>query len=721
MPAACGCPGHDRNIRSVLADNRGSSPVTRGSSLIVVGNGPSLRNVDAGRFAGIDTIGMNAAYRAWERRDWWPTYYACADHRLALSHLDFFRDAAASRRFRRMLLPATVLEDAPELANNRDVEFIDQYLPYWYEQLGAAAGLARRQSPFFESIQPSLVTTGAICLRWGASLGYTRIGLIGIDCRYVALPAWQTESDSDLSLRMAKTPDDNPNYFFDDYQREGDLFNVPQPSEHGSNLHLAAIAAVRDDFRIQRTPVTLTNLSEGSELARLGALPFQPLDFFLGASGIGLVTLDHRARWSLDGARAQLAALGNPDLLPVATPQDDGAPSLLLLVPDGAQAEEMATLDLYFADDFHLPRLFDGLHIVRSDPDLSQAEILERYAADRAGFALMLDARAAPLRFGWLSALTDLCRAYGGARTIGSDALVNLRTDDGETIDTPAVIDIGRHAAETLDEVRSDFPAAVLALNALWITVEAQAAEADIWRRDGDRLSIIEPPAGRSAADPWFLGTGLLSRITIGLGAMGGAFRPGDEIEIAVGYAAVGGWLTIEVQAADTGSTLAGSEAFDVQGIGRHAFRAALPSLSPALRIRVALAEPTSPDAFDPIVRLDRIAISLHRATAEIGRARLERLRETSDFDHLDADAIVENYGQSRAFLANGESSFRHEIALSMGYGETARCSARYGEGNLILALGGRMAVIENPDPERETGIVRIVSEFALASAAAQD
>ncbi|WP_404710968.1 hypothetical protein [Sphingomonas sp. MMS24-J13] len=704
-----------------MADNRSALRVNRGPSLIVVGNGPSLRDVDPERFAGIDTIGMNAAYRAWERHDWWPTYYACADHRLALSHIDFFRDAAASRRFRRMLLPATVLHDAPELAHDPDVEFIDQYLPYWYEQLGAPAGLARRQSPFFESTRPSLVTTGAVSIRWGASLGYARIGLIGIDCRYVALPAWQTESDTDLSLRMAETPEDNPNYFFADYQREGDLFNVPQPGEHGSNLHLAAIATVRDDFRIQHMPVTLTNLSEGSELSRQGALPYQRLDAFLGASGIGLVTLDHRARWTLDRARAQLAAMGNPDLLPTATPQDHDAPGLLMLVPDEAEAGEIATLDRYFSGHFHLPYLFDGLRIVRCDPDLPRDEILERYAADRAGFGLTLDARALPLRFGWLEVLTELCRTHGGAGAIGSATLVNLRMPDGEAIDTAAIVDIGRHTAETLDDVRADFPAAVLALNALWIRAEEPEIEADTWHRDCDRLNIVEPPAGPTAADPWFLGAGLFARVAIGLAPMGGAFRPGDEIDVEVHYAAVGGWLAIEVQAADTSSTLGKSEPFEAQGVGHHSFRIALPSLSQALRIRVALAEPALPDGFDPIVRLDRIAVSLLRGDMQIGRARLERLREKSDFDNLDAAAIIEHFGQSRAFLANGESSFRHEIALSIGYGETARCSARYGEGNLIVALGGRMAVIENPDPESEAGIIRVVSEFARTSAAAQD
>jgi hypothetical protein len=699
--------------------------VNRGAQLIVIGNGPSLRNVAPERFVGIDTLGMNAAYREWQRRDWWPTYYACADHRLALSHIDFFRTAAANGRFRRMLLPATVLKEAPELARNPDVEFIDQYLPYWFEQLGAPAGLARRQSVFFESANPSLVTTGAVGLRWGAALGYSRIALIGIDCRYVALPAWRTESDSDLSLRMAETPPENPNYFFADYQREGDLFNVPQPSEHGSNLHLAAIAAVRDDFHIQRAPITLTNLSEGSELSRQGTLPFQTLDAFLGASGIGLIILDHRKGWSFNSARARLAALGNPDLLPTAAQPEHGTPDLLMLVAQATDTREIAALEQCFADDFYLPRLFGKLHIVRCEAVRSQDEILDRFAKDRAGFALMLDSRAVPLRFGWLDTLSELCRIHSGARSIGPGAnlatLINLGARDGAVIDTPAIVDVLHHAAESLEDVRAAFPAAVLASNVASIDAIDGPVEADNWRRAGDRLYVVEPSAGRPEIDPWFLGAGLLSRVAIGIHTMGATFRPGDQIAVETHYAAIGGWLSIEIQAEDTGSTLAKSDPFETQGIDRHVFRATLPSLSRAIRIRVALAEPVLPDGFDPIVRLDWIAVSLHRAGAEIGRARIDRLRGGPDFDDVDANAIVADFAQSRAFLANGESSFRHEIALSIGGGETARCSARYSEGSLILALGARMAVIQDADRDEETGIVGLVSDFARAIAAEQD
>ena len=52
---------------------------------------------------------------------------------------------------------------------------------------------------------------------------------------------------------MPRTPDHNPNYFFDDYQRAGDQFNVPNPDAHGGDLHLASFRALRDDLAASDT------------------------------------------------------------------------------------------------------------------------------------------------------------------------------------------------------------------------------------------------------------------------------------------------------------------------------------------------------------------------------------------------------------------------------------------------------------------------------------
>jgi hypothetical protein len=55
-------------------------------NLVIIGNGPSLKGFDFQNFDGLKTLGMNAAYRYWQRINWYPTYYCCLDDRLLETH-----------------------------------------------------------------------------------------------------------------------------------------------------------------------------------------------------------------------------------------------------------------------------------------------------------------------------------------------------------------------------------------------------------------------------------------------------------------------------------------------------------------------------------------------------------------------------------------------------------------------------------------------------------
>ena len=55
-------------------------------TIVVMGNGPSLKDVDFDMLNKVDTFGLNSAYRAYERMDWWPTYHGCFDYRVTECH-----------------------------------------------------------------------------------------------------------------------------------------------------------------------------------------------------------------------------------------------------------------------------------------------------------------------------------------------------------------------------------------------------------------------------------------------------------------------------------------------------------------------------------------------------------------------------------------------------------------------------------------------------------
>ena len=59
-------------------------------TIIVMGNGPSLKDVDFSTLEGYDTFGLNAAYRAYYRMNWFPTYHGCFDYRVTDNHRESF-------------------------------------------------------------------------------------------------------------------------------------------------------------------------------------------------------------------------------------------------------------------------------------------------------------------------------------------------------------------------------------------------------------------------------------------------------------------------------------------------------------------------------------------------------------------------------------------------------------------------------------------------------
>ena len=59
---------------------------------ILLGNGPSLADVDLKSLRKYHTFGLNAAYRAYERIDFWPKYFGCFDALVCNHHSNKFKE-----------------------------------------------------------------------------------------------------------------------------------------------------------------------------------------------------------------------------------------------------------------------------------------------------------------------------------------------------------------------------------------------------------------------------------------------------------------------------------------------------------------------------------------------------------------------------------------------------------------------------------------------------
>ncbi|MGF1539104.1 MAG: hypothetical protein ACFCU5_01425 [Pleurocapsa sp.] len=248
--------------------------------LVVIGNGPSLKGFDFKNFYGLKTLGMNAAYRYWQRINWYPSYYCCLDDRTLATHHQQIYELLMREKVERIFVTYKFLDFYPKLANHERVDVLDSFVSHRYRLRQEQYGFPRKQANSFLTDYPQKLTTGSYSVRYGIYLGYRQILLLGIDCRYVPVVTGARVVD-DLKMVMDETPNTNQNYFFDDYQQAGDVFQIPNPEVHQGNLHLQSFEALREDLANYTPDVEVINCNRQSELYIYDVFPYQT---FIGAA-----------------------------------------------------------------------------------------------------------------------------------------------------------------------------------------------------------------------------------------------------------------------------------------------------------------------------------------------------------------------------------------------------------------------------------------------------
>tara|TARA_R110001583_G_scaffold26713_9_gene96090 strand:- start:954 stop:1646 length:693 start_codon:yes stop_codon:yes gene_type:complete len=186
-------------------------------TIVIMGNGPSLKDIDFNMLDGFDTFGLNSAYRAYERLDWWPKYHGCFDYRVTKNHQDSFINLIENSPIEKCFYILNISDSA-------DFQYVNM------RGYGTTNRWNQRVEDFNEFHDNG--NSGANACSVASCLGYKKIVLVGVDCNYVEFVEGSS-MDGD-ALKMDKTPDSNPNYWFDDYQQKGDEYNVPR----GLEFHL---------------------------------------------------------------------------------------------------------------------------------------------------------------------------------------------------------------------------------------------------------------------------------------------------------------------------------------------------------------------------------------------------------------------------------------------------------------------------------------------------
>ena len=182
-------------------------------TIVVMCNGRSLKDVDFSLLEGIDTFGMNMAFRYYNENNWYPTYFASFDYntndRNAKSFVDlmsgnntierffFIRDFSKFGKFSRFT--HVKLHDK-EVGWNKDEQAFGHFHSFW--------------------------NTGTNVCSTAVCMGYNNIILLGADNTQKEFYNGVVSAGGNQRV-MESTPDHNPCYWMDDYFREGDVFNAP--------------------------------------------------------------------------------------------------------------------------------------------------------------------------------------------------------------------------------------------------------------------------------------------------------------------------------------------------------------------------------------------------------------------------------------------------------------------------------------------------------------
>ena len=410
------------------------------NKVIVLGNGPSLKGFEFSSLSNVDSVGMNAAYRFWERINWYPDHYVCLDDQLIETHADAIYTLIKEKKVKTAFLIAKILDYYPDLLRFKNVFYLESFHTARQKRV-SSKGIPYINSLYFKESDSSKVTTGAYSVRFAAHLGYKKISILGVDLRYVEIIPEAVSQDG-IKLVMTETPKSNPNYFFDDYQRVGDKYNVPNPASHDRNLHIAAFEVLAHDSIQFGWNVKIFNSNKTSVLYDKAILPFIDIKQFINQRKLSAIVVPTTPR-EIDQLERNLQLWDCPLLAPSSYPDLDAKPDLIFAFSSTEDMKLSRRVLEAVERSACVMRCFDKTEVIyvgldktldyyekdyrkkiqgrgyKSGPNEQFFELISRLSHYE-GFIFYMETDCVPLRQGWLDAIRELAEGDSESWVIGS-------------------------------------------------------------------------------------------------------------------------------------------------------------------------------------------------------------------------------------------------------------------------------------------------------------
>lgn len=395
------------------------------SVFYVVGNGPSLTKSILAKIPDNRWIGMNSAYKHWDQTGKYPKYYACLDPVVVKSHAKAIARLVDSGKIEKFFLHDAILNVLPGLDQLDNVTFLSAFVRDEGKSI-PLSGLGMYKQ-----------TTGALAARYCIEQGENNLCLIGIDCNYVEVIEEAAKLDN-YELKVTRSVKKNPNYFFDDYQSEGDKYQVPNPRVHSGNLHLQSFVALRDDIAYYGVDVSIVVGSNMSLLSKYNIFKTEDIRKQLSLRHIECLAIPMTSR-ELDTTLDNLSLWCDPKLQPSINGDLTGTKLHIFMdcPPDQAISRKIQQrLDT-------LPELrayFDGVEITffafpesinyykkglsgdpkdyctKSGPNIFFLSVMKQ--CQQYAYTLHIESDCSPLRAGWLDAAENEVIYSGGSAWI---------------------------------------------------------------------------------------------------------------------------------------------------------------------------------------------------------------------------------------------------------------------------------------------------------------
>lgn len=239
-----------------------------GRRCFVMGNGPSLNEMDLAPLGDELVWGLNRCYLLFDRIDWRPSFYVSQDSVGLIESAEEISRLVRDNPMMLCFLPSTYGKGRVIAPSGDNLHWVDSRR---VDAMSVGAeGLGVDLLRLHRTGVATLYTVAATAIQLAAYLGFDPIYLIGCDNSYVVPVEDQVVHANDRVRALRAGERSDPNHFDHRYHATGDRWNLPPDGGHDRSFELV-------DSLCKQVGVQVLNATHGGRLEVFPRVDYQEL------------------------------------------------------------------------------------------------------------------------------------------------------------------------------------------------------------------------------------------------------------------------------------------------------------------------------------------------------------------------------------------------------------------------------------------------------------